>query len=140
MTWFLAGASIGMSLAGGYKAKKAAKRAGKFNARMIREETNESIRRFDLRQKQIQGQTASIIGGSGVAASSGGTARNYLNSMQIESNKQREWIQRSGDMRAKLARQTGQRTGDQFAQNAIMGAFNTGANWYLNRSYNQGND
>ncbi len=134
LEWVAAGATIisGVSsIIGGQKADKKAREAGRANARLIKEETAESIRRAEAQFDRQYGNTVAAIGASGVTFS--GTPTDYLRQMQTEQNKQLAWMEKSGKLRAKAARKQGSYVGSQARAQGMQGGIQAigGAASYL---------
>ena len=123
LEWVAAGASIvgGVSsIIGGNKAKQAAKDAGRANARLIREETSEQLRRTRREFAMMRGETAAMIGASGVKFR--GTPAAYLMDMRQEQDRQLAFTERAGKKRARAAR----RQGSYIGQSAQMQGYTSG--------------
>lgn len=110
------------SIIGGNKAKDAAREAGRANATLIQSETAEQLRRTRLQFEQQLGTTRAFIGASGVRMDVG-TPKRYLNYMRQEQNRQLDWTQKAGDMRARAARKQGSYVGSQAFNQGLAGGF-----------------
>lgn len=119
----LTAVSAGASIYGGITASSKAKKAGKRNAKMIRRETAEQVRRLEYQNRQTLGQTVANIGASGVRFA--GTPRSYLNEMQKQQQLQVDWLEKSGRMRARIAEKTGQQVGDSALLSGAVQGFGT---------------
>lgn len=124
LEWVAAGASIvgGVSsIIGGNKAKRAAKEAGKANARLIRAETNEQLRRTRREFDMMRGQTRALIGASGVRFE--GTPMRYLEDMKQEQDKQLTYTEIAGKKRARAARMQGSYIGQSAQMQGLTAGF-----------------
>lgn len=121
----IAGVTAAINIFTGYKsgkkADKKAKSAGELNAAFIEEETAEAIRRTQAQQAQRYGSTLAQLGGSGVMGGSG-SAQNYLDFMQTEQSAQLDWLKKSGESQAEIARKTGQMVGSAARDQATSAA------------------
>ena len=70
----------GSSILGGFAGKKAARRQARENAKLIRMETAETIRRTKAQDAQVFGSATARAANSGVMRS--GSASNYLDAMK----------------------------------------------------------
>ncbi len=134
LEWIAAGSSIvsGISsIIGGQKADNKAREAGRANARLINEETAESIRRAEAQFDNQYRNTVVAIGASGVKFS--GTPAAYLRKMQTEQNRQLAWMEKSGKLRARAARKQGGYVGSQAQAQGMQGGIQAigGAASYL---------
>jgi len=108
MVWVMAvvAAAKGInSLVQGNKQAKAAKKAGRESAAIIREQTAEAVRRAERQQKYVMGETTAGIAASGIHMS--GSAKSYRDSMYEEMERNIAWTQRAGDMQAQQALKQG---------------------------------
>ena len=116
------------SIIGGKKAASAAKKAGRMNARYIRQETAEQVRRLEYQNQMTQRTTKAYIGASGVLRR--GTPMEYLAEMKEQQRLQVDWLRESGRQRAKIARETGQQVAAQQMTSGIMGGISQLTNAY----------
>lgn len=116
----IGGISAVSSIYGGREGAKAAEKAGKEAAALIRQETAESVRRAQAQNRQTEGATVATIGGSGVKMS--GSTQNYYNAMVSENQSQVDWLQYSGDKRAEQAIKQGGYVSDQSKFSGFQGA------------------
>lgn len=84
-----------------------ARKAGKTSARFIGMETEEQVRRATSDYAVRREQAVSDIRSSGFRGT-GGTSRQYLTELDKIFQEETAWLEKSGQMRAKIARQTGQ--------------------------------
>lgn len=96
-----------LGIGGGRSARRAAKRAaarqkaiGKANAKSIRTEGREDIRRSFMSYEESKGKANSIIAASGLQ---GGSRKAYQNAFNNEKDRQLDWINRSRHSRADAA-------------------------------------
>ena len=136
------GGGVGLALAAyqtfsALRSKKKAKRAGKKAARLIMEETQETLRRLKLDQKNTLGTLTARAGASGVRM--GGSTAAYRDRMTMEMQQELDWTLRAGQTRARQAKKqggyVGQAAGNQGVSSAlsILGSVaETGynANWW----------
>jgi len=122
MALMLAAAAIAAigSLAGGIKAKRQAKRAGRYNAALIRAETAETVRRAQLQADEQLGGGIAATGGSGVRMQ--GTPQNYLQAMSDEQQRQIDWTQQAGEQRAQAALRGASQAGSSAMTQGVLGA------------------
>lgn len=124
----MAAASTMIGLSGSRKSAKAAKEAAKMNARSIRLETAESVRRQEIaNQRQIQ-QGVANVGSSGVRMS--GSPQEYLSFVEGEQHRQLNWMKASGERQARIMRKTGQNMATQQKYQGIGSAVNIWSNAY----------
>ena len=135
MWWIGAAVSVGSQLLGGAASKKAAKKAGKYNAQMIRAETTEQLRRSQVQFDQTMGNAVAGLGGSGVKGGSG-SPNNYLGAMQREFSNQQDWTYKSGEMRAEGALRGANMQASQITANTIGNVAQTAGNAYTNSWWN----
>ena len=123
MQYVAAGAAVVgavSSIVGGNKAKKAAKEAGKANARLIQAETAEQLRRTRLQFDKQIGTTRAFIGASGVQLNVG-TPQRYVDFMKKEQRAQLDWTEKAGKMRASAAKKQGSYVGGQAFNQGLAG-------------------
>lgn len=109
-------ASAAVSLFGGMSARKDARAAaaqqrelGKQSAQYIRDEGAESLYRKQYAFGQTESMTKALSAASGV----GGVSRNrYSESMKREHTRELDWMKKSTDSRAKIAKLGGQMAAD----------------------------
>lgn len=123
MVW-LAAIGAGVSIAGGYKASKKAKKAGRYNANLIRQETAEAVRRSKAQLSETLGYTRAAIAASGVQMS--GSAKAYTEAIDIEGRKQIGWIEKAGGLRAKAAKRSGTYIAGQAFSQGLQSGINQG--------------
>lgn len=123
MQFVAAGAAVvgaASSIIGGNKAKRAAKEAGKANARLIQAETAEQLRRTRLQFDKQIGTTRAFIGASGVQLNVG-TPQRYVDFMKKEQRAQLDWTEKAGKMRASAAKKQGSYVGGQAFNQGLAG-------------------
>lgn len=128
MVWpaVAAGVSIASSLYSGLSGKKAQKAAAKtarMNAKLIQQETAETIRRTRMQNEQMLGQTKVMQAAAGVA--NRGTVTEYRDFMEDEQQRQLDWTQRAGDQQAAIVKRGGQLQGNQAMTQGVLGALGT---------------
>jgi hypothetical protein len=115
MGWWMAAAAtanIGLGISSNRKAKK----AGRRNARYIKWETEETIRRMDREQVMRVGSAQTQYASRGIL--NAGSFNSVMEQLHEEYQKQRRWTKESGDRRAHLAKKGGSYIG---ASNIIQG-------------------
>ena len=113
-------------LAGSSSSSTKAKKAGKIAANLVREETAEELRRMDRDFAQLEGRAVTSVGASGIHMD--GSSLNVIKDMESEFGRQREWTERSGEMRAKQARSSGNATASNIRYSGLsqaVGGLNT---------------
>ena len=99
----VAGGLLGALGSGG---EKEAKRLGRANALLIRETTEENLRRMRLSMgQQLSGAKARTYASNLMM---GGTQRSYINVMREQWKSDMSWEQMKGDLEADIARRGGQ--------------------------------
>lgn len=104
-----AGISIGSSLRGRRKQKKAGKSAQKLadqDAARIKEETDEAVRRTGESQEDVLARSRAISGGSGIRSGAGSTDV-YMDEMKKTFKADLDWIEKSGASQESLTRAQG---------------------------------
>ena len=108
------------SVIGGLKSGKAAKKAGKRNARAILAEAAIEREQEAARGKQEIGLTKAAVGASGVQRT--GSSQAYLDTMEGQLSKRLDWISESAKRRARIAKKGGAAQ----ASSAKWGALSSG--------------
>lgn len=105
----MAAISVGTSVIGARKQKKAGKQADAIaqqNARATERETAETIKRTGAAQEQTLASTRARSGASGIVSGAGSTT-DFLDEMQKTFQEDLDWIQESGGSRASIERAEG---------------------------------
>lgn len=105
MWWLVAGAQIATGLIANQKAKKAAEA----NAEYISMESAEQLRRMDRMHLFNVGEAQATIGARGLLLE--GSQQKLLNEMQLEYERQRQWVVDVNLQRKRIARRSGQYVG-----------------------------
>lgn len=122
----LAGASAGLSLFGGMSARSDAQDAarqqrelGILNAGYIREEGAEQLRRREFTMDRVEGRTSALNAASGLG---GKSQQLYFKEMKKQHGYELDWMRKSTESRAKIAKKGGGLAADQTlaAGNAAM--------------------
>lgn len=116
--------SAGISLYGGYKERE----AGKDNARLMREETTESLKRLKKTQDRNVSAMRARAAASGVKVT--GSQAKFIKSKASEYESERKWMAKVGASRAEIARETGDTAAWMGAGKAFSTAA-TGASGYF---------
>jgi len=82
-----------------------AREAGRANARRILDETGEEVRRKEISQEQFMGSSVAKGAASGVQVSG---FQDYWDKLQGEFTNELDWMRKSGEQRAEIARKTGE--------------------------------
>lgn len=104
MNWW-ALAAAGVQVVSGLAANDKAKSQAKQNAGLIRMETKETLRRLDRDNIFRLGEAKATYGAAGVLME--GTPGQVVNQMQLEYLRQRRWVERVGEQRARVASKGG---------------------------------
>lgn len=110
------------------KAAKQAKKAGRAAAKLIKEETAETLRRKEIADAFVEGEGVARLAASGMRLS--GTPNDYLNFLAEQRDLENAWTMRSGKLRAKQAKYTGTAQADALRDQGIMDLMGAGMNIY----------
>lgn len=101
------------------KASESAMNTAKYNANLIKQQTAEQVRRAQMQQDQLLGESRAAIGGSGVTNS--GSPAQYLQAIETEGSRQIDWMEKSGSMQADLAIRQGKQAANAYDAQGTMG-------------------
>jgi len=93
--------SGGLQIAGGLAARQSAKRAARANARLMRLENTEQLRRMQREWDLDQAEAEAAIGASGLHRS--GSIRRVMESREKEYQRQRDFAIDAGEQRINMA-------------------------------------
>ena len=103
-----AGVTIGSAILGGISGSKERKEASKLmkeEAALIRQESEEDLRRFDIQAGQIKGLGRAKAFASGVKMT--GSSKRYLDALSSELETQREYMKETTEQRVSIAAKGG---------------------------------
>jgi hypothetical protein len=98
----LAGVGAGISLVGGLSTARKARAAGREQAKFIRMETDETVRRMQLTNSMQMKQARGAGYASGIQMS--GSNEQYIRTMQTELARELAWTKKAGYQAAKAAK------------------------------------
>lgn len=116
----IAGAGIASSLIGGKKAKKAAKKAGAEQAKLIMQTSKENIRRRKFMQDQSLGLASAASGASGLMQT--GSTKAYQDQLADEYKKELQWMDQAAKLAARAAKRGASQAGDLYMQQGFQSA------------------
>jgi len=116
---------VGSAVAGGIgrgRGNRAAEKAAKKQADLIRQTTDEAARRLERGQERKLGETKAGVYASGVQM--GGSSEAYVNDMQAEQARELAWLKEAGYKQAKAVEKGASvnRQGGMFRNLAMTGA------------------
>ena len=135
MTWGVTGTalavtSIGTSIIGGSKAKKAAKKAAKQTAKLTRE-----MRAEEIRQKRAAARQELGLATAGVYASNlqfSGTAKSYVDSLNTVNMREIAWAERAAQLEYDSIRKGGGGAGSALFAQGVSKALDFAASSFTN--------
>ena len=131
MVWVMAGIALAKgisSLVQGNKQAKAAKKAGRESAALIRKETTETVRRMDRDNKYILGESKAMSAAGGIHDT--GSTYDYRKSLEEEMTRAIDWTQQAGESRAKQAYKSGQYVASSAKSAGISGGLDSASKIY----------
>lgn len=135
MSWVgaaLGAASIGSSILGGNKAKKAAKAAAKEQAKLTYRKRQEEIRQTEKEAKREKGAARAAVYASNLQY--GGSSKRYVDELDYENMREIAWAKESAELEQRAIRKGAQGMGDQLLYQAAGDAIGFAAQMYANRS------
>ena len=131
----LAIAQGGASILGGFSGKKAARRQARENAKLIRMETAETLRRTRAQDAMVLGRTTALAANSGVMRS--GTVTNYMDAMRSEQIANTDWIQKSANQAIRAGKRSAEIMGNQSMLQGFTGGMSILARGYANGGFSK---
>jgi hypothetical protein len=128
----LAGAGLALATISGISGANKAKQAGRMNAALIREETEEESRRMLNDIKTSEGMSAALSAASGVQVS--GSRELSIESVKKENKAQLDWLKKSGEKKAQIAAKGGQFQSSQIRSQTLGNVVSGAASMYNNYS------
>lgn len=119
------------SIGGARSGAKKAKRLGAENVALIGLETEETLRRMEKTQAQLEGEATARVAASGFTGK--GSVEKYFEELETEYKSQVDWTKRVGEQRKKVAAAGGSAAASQIKTAGITGAIGAGAmaaGWY----------
>jgi hypothetical protein len=98
----IAGVAAGASLVAGMNSARAQRKAGATQAKLIRAETDETVRRMEIANRQRRKQAVGAGYASGIQMS--GSNEQYIRTMQQELARELAWTKQAGYMAARAAK------------------------------------
>ena len=131
----LAVAQGGASILGGFAGKRSARKQARENAKLIRMETAETLRRTRAQDAQVLGRTTALAAASGVRNS--GTVSNYLDAMRGEQIANIDWIQKSANQAIRAGRRAADMQGTQSMLSGLTGGLQTLTQGYIGGGFSK---